>query len=186
MAKSQTNNQDSNKSQKKEKQEKKEKQKQNKENKNISDLKEKIDELEELTKKYLNGWKRARADYQNREKEIRKEKKEWMKFSNSQLIKELLYILDSFNHSLDQVPDDLADNDWVKGIVQISSQFEQFLKGQGVEKIKTIGQEFDPNLHEAVDSSNEELSKSNKIKKEVQAGYTMHDKVLRPAKVIIE
>ncbi len=156
-----------------------------KKEKDIKALKNKIEELEELTQKYLNGWKRARADYQNREKEIQKEKEKWMKFSNLKLIKELLYILDSLNHSVDQVPDDLADNSWVKGIIQISNQFEQFLKGQGVERIKTVGKEFDTTYHEAVDKSDKE-NQGNKIKKEVQAGYIMHGKVIRPAKVVLE
>lgn len=150
------------------------------------ELKDKIDELEKLTEKYLNGWKRARADYQNREKETRKEKEQWMKFSNLQLIRELLYILDSFKHSLDQIPDDLRDNDWVKGMIQIHNQFEQFLKGQGVEKIKTVGKSFDPKFHEAVEDNEETENKGNKIKKEVQAGYIMYGKVIRPAKVILE
>jgi|SRR6056297_3442553 len=156
-----------------------------KKEKDIKVLKDKIEQLEKLTQKYLNGWKRARADYQNREKEIQKEKEKWMKFSNLKLIKELLYILDSFQHSLDQAPEDLADNDWVKGIIQISNQFEQFLKGQGVEKIKTVGKEFDPKYHEAVNKGSED-NQGNKIKKEVQAGYIMHGQVIRPAKVVVE
>ncbi len=150
------------------------------------ELKNKIDELEELTEKYLNGWKRARADYQNREKEIRKEKEKWMKFSNLQLIKELLYILDSFNHSLKQIPDDIKDNDWVKGMIQIHNQLVQFLKGQGVERIKTVGKNFDPNFHEAIEGDKNSQAQGSKIKKEVQAGYVMHGKVIRPAKVILE
>lgn len=149
------------------------------------DLKKLQDELEttkKLAEEYLNGWKRTKADYLNREREIEKEKITWIKFANLELILNLLPILDSFDQSVKNLPDNLKKEEWTNGILKIKEQFENFLKAQGVEKIKTIGEKFNPELHEAIEKHGEK----NEIVEEIQAGYTMHGQVIRPAKIIIK
>lgn len=146
------------------------------------DLKKLQDELEaakKLAEEYLNGWKRAKADYLNREKEIEKEKIAWIKFANLELILNLLPILDSFDQSIKNLSE---QGEWVKGILKIKEQFENFLKAQGIEKIKTIGEKFNPELHEATEKRGEK----GEIIEEIQSGYTMHGQVIRTAKVIIQ
>ena len=155
--------------------------------KEIKKLKNKLKETEKQAEEYLNGWKRTKADYLNREREIAEEKVRWIKFANSELILKLLLILDSFEQSLNQLPKDLKDNQWAKGIIRIKQQFENFLCQQGVEKIKTVGEKFNPELHEAVEKKvKEEGRLENVIIKEIQTGYKMRNQVIKPAKVIIK
>ncbi len=150
--------------------------------KTILKLKKELEKAKAQAEEYLNGWRRARADYINREREIEEEKARWIKFANQEFILEFLPILDSFQGSLNQIPEGLKRNLWTKGILQISSQIDDFLKVRGVEKIKTIGEKFDPGLHEAV----EKKGNKNEIIKEVQPGYKIHGEVIRPAKVVIK
>lgn len=153
----------------------------------IKKLKTKIKELEKKVEEYLNGWKRAKADYINKEREIEKEKSEWAQFANKDLISQLLPVLDSLNQSLDHIPKDVGESEWINGVAQIKIQFEKFLQSQVVGKIKTVGEIFNSEYHEVV--GKEEgggKDQKNVIVQEVQAGYIMHGKVIRVAKVIIK
>lgn len=154
--------------------------------KEIKKLKENLNQLKKQAEEYLNGWKRAKADYINKEREIEKEKSEWIKFANKDLVLQLLPVLDSLHQSLDHIPKDIGENEWVKGVAQIKIQFESFLQSQGVEKIKTVGEVFNPEHHEVIGKEESDgKDKENVIVQEVQTGYMMHDKVIRTAKVII-
>lgn len=150
--------------------------------KEIEKFKKQLKEQEEQAQEYLAGWQRAKADYLNREKEIEREKIDWVKFTNLDLILKLLPTLDAFDYSLKHVPKELKNNQWVKGTEQIKKQLDNFLKIQNIEKTKTIGQKFNPDLHEVVEKQGEK----NQIIKEIQAGYLLNDKVIRTAKVIIK
>lgn len=152
----------------------------------IKKLQKKTNQFKKQAEEYLNGWKRAKADYINREREIEKEKSDWVKFANKDLILQLLPVLDSLDQSLDHIPHDRGESEWVKGVAQIKIQFEKFLQSQGVEKIKTVGEVFNPEYHEVVGKEEGEgEEQENVIVQVVQAGYSMQGKVLRPAKVII-
>lgn len=153
--------------------------------KEIKKLKKNLEEERLQAQGYLEGWQRAKADYINREREIEKERESWIKFSNSRLISDFLHLLDSFNQCLKHLPKDSKDKEWFQGVVQIKKQFEDFLKVQGVEKIKTVGESFDPNYHEAVDRVPSE-DFQNIIVNEVQAGYKIGERVIRTAKVVIK
>lgn len=149
--------------------------------KEVKKLKQKIKKAEEQAQEYLNGWKRARADYINFERETEKEKVEWIKFANLEIILNFLQILDSLDSAVENLTDDLKKDEWVIGILNIKEQFENFLKSQSVKRIKTIGEKFSPDYHEAIEKKGDK----GKIIKEIQAGYIMHGKVIRTAKVII-
>jgi len=150
----------------------------------IFELEKKIAELQKQAEEYLNGWKRAKADYINLERQVDREKVEWIKFANLELILHLIAILDGFDESIKHLPENLKNNDWTKGVLKIKEQLENFLKAQGVERINppTHGDKFDVNYHEVV----EKRGDKGIIIEEVRSGYKMNDKVIRPAKVIIE
>ena len=153
--------------------------------KEIKKLKKSLEKERAQAQEYLKGWQRAKADYVNRERKIEKERESWIKFSNSKLILDFLHLLDSLNQCLKHVPKELKNQEWVQGVVQIKMQFENFLKAQGVEKIKTVGEPFDHNYHEAVDRiSSKDFQ--NIVVSEAQAGYKMGEHVIRIAKVIIK
>ncbi len=148
----------------------------------IKKLKEKLKQAEQTVQEYLSGWQRAKADYINQEKETDRQKIAWVKFANLELILNLLSIVDSFDQSAKNVTNNLKNDQWVKGVLKIKDQLESFLQSQGVEKIKTIGEKFNPEFHEVIEKKGE----GQEIIKQVQAGYLMRDQVIRPAKVIIK
>ena len=140
---------------------------------------------EESVEDYKDKWLRAVADYQNLKKQTVKDKEDWAKYANAGLILELLPVINHFKEAMKHVPAEGKDTDWVKGIMQIKKQFDEFLKNLGIEEIPTVGEKFNPEMHEAVSQQEVEDKEADEIIEEVQAGYTMHGKVIDPAKVIV-
>lgn len=161
---------------------------------------------EELLKKsdeYLNGWKRALADYHNLERETAKKKGEWLQLANEGLLFEFLPVYDNLKLALKHSK--AEKEDWLAGIEHVAAQFKKVLEENGVMEIKTVGEEFDPAVHEAVaaqetvgsDQKNKPIEQpkagrqdiqdkqDNIIKKEVKAGYKLNGKVIYPAQVIV-
>jgi len=108
---------------------------------------------------------------------------EILKYTNVGLILNILPILDNFEIAEKKIPEDLKNDENVKGILQLKNQILDFLKNQGVEEIKSIGEKFDPNLQEVVEEVKIEGKESGIIIEEIQKGYKINGKVLRPARV---
>lgn len=98
------------------------------------------------------------------------------------VVRELLPVIDNFERALKHVPADLRDNDYIKGVQGVVKQFEKTLSDMGVSRIKTVGEVFDPHLHEAV-SMEEGDGNEEYVTEEMQAGYLLGDEVLRHAVV---
>ena len=101
------------------------------------------------------------------------------------VVKDLLPIIDNFERALKHVPKELEGNEYVKGIEGIVRQFEKNLADIGVERIKTVGEPFDPHLHEAV-SMEEGDGKQEVVSEELQSGYRLGDDVIRHAMVRVK
>jgi len=144
-----------------------------------------IKKLQEKCEEYLNGWKRAKADYINLKKDNEKNQAEMIQFANAALLAQLIPIYDSFKKAFEHVPKEHKNTTWVHGVEQIYNQMTSFLSNLGIEQIKTVGQTFDPLLHEAVSKKKTAGKKEHEIVEEVKPGYKLHDKVLYPAKVIV-
>jgi len=157
---------------------------------------EKPNEIEELNQKceeYLNGWKRERADFLNYKKEEMERIGQLVKYANEELILKILPILDNIYLAESHVPEELKNNQWIEGFNQIKNQLCDFLKKEGIEPMKTLYEKFDPNYMEVVEevSVRDAPHKTDGWKSEesgivvevVQMGYTLHGKVIRPAKV---
>lgn len=155
---------------------------QNQQNNEIEELKKKIEECEKTREEYLDGWKRAKADLINYKKDEAQRMEQFFKFSNEQLLTELIAVLDSLEMGLKMMKKDDTEQ---TGMNIIKGQIEDLLKRYGLEKIKIrAGEIFDPKNQEAV--SEEESDKLvNTIMEEISAGYSLNGKVVRPAKVII-
>lgn len=147
--------------------------------KKIKELEEELEKVRQQAKEHLNGWQRAKADYINREREIEKDKSIWMEFMALDLLMKVLPISESLEAALKHKD---KNEDFVKGVEQIQKQLEDLIKRLGVERIKTIGEKFDPALHEAVEKRGE----GEEIFEEISAGYKMGGRVVKPAKVIIK
>jgi molecular chaperone GrpE len=101
------------------------------------------------------------------------------------VVKDLLPIVDNFERSLKHVPADLQSNDYIKGIEGIVKQFEKTLADLGVERIQTVGEPFDPHLHEAV-SMEDGDGDQEIVSEELQAGYRIGDDIIRHAMVRVK
>ncbi len=141
-----------------------------------------IENLKKKTEEYLDGWKRAKADYLNLQKEVEKRQLDFAKYANEDLIRELLPIIDHFKQAFKHIPDDLKSNDWVEGIRHIQSSLDKTLAYNGVKEIETENEKFNPELHEAVEQV-ESDQPSGSIIEELKSGFTLNGKVIQPARV---
>ncbi len=144
-----------------------------------------IDELTKCQKErdeYLDGWKRAKADLINYKKDETKRFENVVMFSNESLVRELINVLDSFDLALVALE---AENDSKKekGLYLIRQQLEDLLKRVGLERIiVSVGQPFDPGLQEAI-ASIESDKPAGTVIEEVEKGYLLNGKLIRPARV---
>ena len=102
--------------------------------------------------------------------------------AKASVVRDLLPVIDNFERALKHAPKELENNDYIKGIRGIVRQFEQTLQKLGVQKIKTVGEPFNPHLHEAVSMEDGE-GDHEVVSEELQPGYHMADEILRPAMV---
>ncbi|KKU34428.1 MAG: Protein GrpE [Candidatus Azambacteria bacterium GW2011_GWB1_46_27] len=96
----------------------------------------------------------------------------------------ILNVVDSFEQALKFQPEELKNSEWAKGVLQIKNQLDDFLKSRGVEAIKTLNEKFNPEFHEAIEAIISD-AEEGMIVEEVQKGYALHGKVIRPARVKI-
>ena len=150
---------------------------------NIDNLKRELDECKKLKDEYLNGWQRARADLLNYQKEEIERTEGLIVFIDGALALKILPILDNFDIIEKNLPKDLQENENVKGVMQLKIQILDLLKSLKVEEIKSLGEKFDPNIHEAIGEAEEKDKEPGTIIEEIQKGYKINNSLLRPAKV---
>lgn len=140
---------------------------------NISETDTEIAELTRIAKQ-------AMADLANFRRRSEEEKKQFVQFANANLILDLLKIIDTFDRSLKSMPEELKENEWVKGVQGIDQQLHSIMDKQGLTRIATVGEKLNVASHEALMQAPGE---KNIILEEFEAGYMLGDRVLRPAKV---
>ncbi len=123
---------------------------------------------------------RLMADFQNYKKRVEKEKKDLYSYANEQLITELLEILDNFERALEQ---ETGEAGFKEGMNMIFKQFTGVLEKSGLAEIPALGEEFDPNFHNAVMTEETAEYESGKVSGVMQKGYTLNGKVIRPSMV---
>lgn len=146
--------------------------------------KRKNDQLEKLQDKLVQleeQLKRALADYQNLERRIQEGRSELTHFVGTNLIVKLLPVLDHLEKALAGASDEEQASGWFQGVKMSVSQLKSILQEEGLGEILADGG-FDPSLHEAVDIREGD---NNKILEVVQKGYTLHGKVIKPARVVV-
>jgi molecular chaperone GrpE len=139
-------------------------------------------EVKNEAETYLDNWKRTQADFINYKRRSELEKEDTIKFGNTTLIRELLPVLDDLQRALESIPQEISDMPWVEGIRLIERKFNKCLESQGVTVIQTKGEAFDPNFHEAALHVDGE---DGMIVQELQKGYKLYDRVIRPAMVTV-
>jgi molecular chaperone GrpE len=149
----------------------------------LTALRQEFEEQKAKAAEYLDGWQRARAEFANYKKRIEKEQEDMIKSANGAFITRLLPVMDDFERAFQTLPLDLMDMTWLEGIALILRKLQMLLAQEGVTVIETEGQQFDPTLHQAVTHEESEEHEEGQIIGEVQKGYKMGDKVLRPSLV---
>lgn len=144
----------------------------------IAELQQQIGELTEALQ-------RERADAENMRRRHHETMFGLRDNVKADVVRDLLPIIDNFDRSLKHVPADLKDNDFVKGVQAVVKQFEKTLTDIGVERIKTVGEVFDPHLHEAVHMEEGE-GNVEVVCEELQPGYKLGDEILRHATVKVK
>lgn len=145
-------------------------------------------DLEKQCAEYKLGWQRAVADYHNLQKEVAARRAEFASMSERQILEDFIPVYDNFKKAFahhHEVNSEMRQlRNWIDGIAHIMKQFGEVLKAHGVEEIKTAGEMFNPEFHEAI--GEEEAGKEpGLILREVDGGYTMGGRVIKAAKVII-
>ncbi len=148
----------------------------------IETLKQALADEKARAERYLANWQRAQADFINYKKRVEQEKNEVADFANAMLILNLLPILDDLERAFVSLPPRLMNLTWVDGIRLIYRKLQAILEAQGLTQIKAEGEAFDPKLHEAV---MQEEGQEGIIIAELQKGYKLKEKVLRPALVVV-
>ncbi len=126
---------------------------------------------------------RLMAEFQNFKRRAAREKSDIHAYANEKIIGELLPVLDNFERALDTKSDDVEG--YAKGMQLIFTQLKTALEHAGLEEIPAMGEEFDPNVHNAVMTEDSEEIEDNHISKVLQKGYKLHDKVIRPSMVAV-
>ena len=144
----------------------------------LEDLQLQIDQLTEALQ-------RERADATNIRRRHDEQVAGMRDLIKANVVRDLLPVIDNFERALKHVPADLADNDYIKGVQGVVKQFEKTLQDMGVQRIKTVGEVFDPRYHEAV-SMDESDGTVEVVNEELQAGYVLGNEVIRHAMVRVK
>lgn len=144
-------------------------------------------QLEEKTKEAgekTDQWLRLRAEMENFKKRVQKEKSDLIKFANESLLKAMLPTLDNLARAIDHGRSAKENSSLLEGVQITQKQFFNTLEKFGVKSIPAVGEIFDPEKHEAI-SEQESDQEPSRVIAEVEKGYFFHDRLLRPAKVIV-
>jgi molecular chaperone GrpE len=147
--------------------------------------KPKKDDASQRVAELTEALQRERADAVNIRRQHETQMANLRTMVKSSVVSDLLPVIDNFERALKHVPKELEGNDYVKGVNGIVKQFEKTLEDIGVERIKTVGEHFDPKLHEAV-SMEEGDGEHEIVSEELQAGYKIGDDVIRHAMVRVK
>ena len=134
-------------------------------------------------REYLSGWQRARAEVMNLQSRMSQEEERHREKVTKEVTHELLALSDNFQAMVKHVPEELSGHPWTQGVLHIARQMEGILEDFNIKTIEAEGQQFDPNLHEAIEQTSETKLATGTVIEVLQPGYLMGSEVIRPAKV---
>ncbi|MBU2499541.1 MAG: nucleotide exchange factor GrpE [Proteobacteria bacterium] len=149
------------------------------------ELLERLKEIERLPEKNLDLYLRAEAEIENIKKRNKKERDEWLKFANESLIKEMLPVLDNLEQAISHIENENALLALKDGVELTLKGLKDTLMKSGLETVKSEGEPFDPNYHEAVSEMEDDRVEKGKVLCELQRGYILNNRLIRPAKVVV-
>lgn len=147
------------------------------------DLDQQLAEAKAQAAEYLDQWRRSAADFANYRKRTEREREEITLFSNAALLSRLLPVLDDFDRAMAALPAELQHFTWVEGITLIDRKLRMVLESEGLKPIEAVGKPFDPEWHEAVLREETNAWPDGQVIAELQRGYELHGRALRPSLV---
>ncbi len=145
-----------------------------------ADLRRELEEARARADEHFRSWQRSAADFANFKRRVDEEKR----FAERWIIQDLLPVLDDFDRAWMALPGELRSLTWIQGLLQVHSKLFTVLERHGVSPIESLDKTFNPVEHEAVLHEDEaDLSEQTAVVAELQRGYRLHDRVLRPALV---
>jgi len=142
-----------------------------------------IDHLTQKSDEYSDGWQRERAEFANFRKRMNRDLDNQKINHRVDVIKKYLSIKDDFERALNNLPANIADDPWINGIELIEQKLEKLLESEGIQLIPAENALFDPQFHEAITSEDSDTVESGYVIEVVQQGYTIGERVIRPALV---
>jgi len=149
------------------------------------DLLKKLEELRASSEKNHDLYLRAMADIENLKRRFRKEKDDLGRFANESIIRELLPVLDNLQNAISFAQRANASASMLEGISLTLKMLIEVLKKSGVKEIKAVEEAFDPNFHQAVMHEETEEKKAGIVIKELQKGYLLNERLIRPSMVVV-
>ena len=152
------------------------------EEEDVEALKQALVEEKQKAEDYLANWQRAQADFINYKRRSEQAKEETSQYAKAALVLNLLPVFDDLERAFTSIPPRLANLTWVEGISLIERKFRTSLEAQGLSPIEAVGEPFNPHLHEAI---RQDKGEEGIVIEEVEKGYKLHDRVIRPSKVVV-
>ena len=150
----------------------------------IAVLQAEVERLKMEASTHLDGWQRERAEFANFRRRSEVERSQLVFLTGVRIIEKLLPLIDDFDRALANLPDDLKDNGWIDGVRLTRRKLIGLLESEGLSIIPVApGDAFDPSLHEAVTHEHSDQLGEGQIIAELQTGYRIGDRVLRPSLV---
>lgn len=135
--------------------------------------------------KNLDGWQRALADLSNARKRFDKQTQNAYTNATVDVVGKVLPVIDDFDRAMENVPAEIAENSWFDGLNGVLRKLNRILESINAERIPAVGEPFDPNVHEAISMEPSDEYESGTVSRELQAGYRIGDRVIRPALVCV-
>jgi molecular chaperone GrpE len=152
----------------------------------LQELKQEIAQAREEAKKNWDLYLRERADLENARKRHQRDREEAIRFANDRLLREMVPVLDNLERAVGHAEQGNDDSQGLmEGVNMTINQFRKVLEDFGVKPIVAIGEDFDPNLHQAMGQVESKEQAPNTVVSEFQKGYLLHDRLLRPSLVMV-
>lgn len=153
----------------------------------VKKLEAKLEAAEQEKEEYEDRWKRAYAEFENYKKRSVREREKSRKFANESLLRALLPVVDNMERAIESSSDngEIAESSIAQGVDMTLKEIVKVFEKFGVKAVSSMGQSFDPGIHEAMMQEESEEHPGNTVIRELQKGYMLHDRLLRPAMVTV-
>jgi len=152
----------------------------------LKEMEEKLESMGQEVKENYDRFLRVSAEFENYKKRAAREMNDFRKFANESFVKAMLPVVDNLDRAIESSNNDKhADTSMLEGVDMILKEILKIFEQYNVKPFESLGKTFDPSLHQAVMQEETEVYPENSVVNELQKGYMMHDRLLRPAMVVV-